>query len=180
MYSQKSNSKPNPIKYDPNQCFTNAVGLCHHSSDGAKTDGQSPGKAEGKIDGISVVVDYHQPSARGRKIMGGLVPYGEVWRTGANETTSIELGADAKIEGKPIAKGKYALFTIPGENEWTIIINKSIKWGSASYDEKDDVLRVKVKPGKTDGFVETFNIAVTGNKVAMKWENTQVAFTISK
>lgn len=139
-----------------------------------------PGKAEGKIDGISVVVDYHQPSARGRKIMGGLVPYGEVWRTGANETTSIELGADAKIEGKPIAKGKYALFTIPGENEWTIIINKSIKWGSASYDEKDDVLRVKVKPGKTDGFVETFNIAVTDNKVAMKWENTQVAFTISK
>lgn len=139
-----------------------------------------PDKAEGTIDGISVVVNYHQPSAKGRKIMGGLVPYGEVWRTGANETTSIELGADAKIEGKAIAKGKYALFTIPGEKEWTIVINKTIKWGSSSYDEKDDVLRVKVKPSKTDSFVETFNIAVSGNKVVMKWENTQVAFAVSK
>lgn len=139
-----------------------------------------PDKAEGKIDGISVTVNYHQPSAKGRKIMGGLVPYGEVWRTGANETTSIELSADAKIEGKAITKGKYALFTIPGEKEWTIIINKSIEWGSMSYNEKDDVLRVKVKPSKTDSFVETFNIAVVGNKVVMKWENTQVAFSISK
>lgn len=139
-----------------------------------------PGKAEGKIDGLSVVVDYHQPSAKGRKIMGGLVPYGEVWRTGANATTSIEFSADAKVEGKAIAKGKYALFTIPGEAEWTIIINKTIEWGSATYNEKDDVLRVKVKPSKTDSFVETFNIAVVGNKVVMKWENTQVAFTVSK
>lgn len=139
-----------------------------------------PDKAEGNIDGISVAVNYHQPSAKGRKIMGGLVPYGEVWRTGANETTSIELSADAKIEGKAIAKGKYALFTIPGENEWTIIINKSIKWGSTSYDAKDDVLRVKVKPSKTDSFVETFNISLDGSKVVMKWENTQVAFNISK
>ncbi|MEP2667794.1 MAG: DUF2911 domain-containing protein [Cyclobacteriaceae bacterium] len=139
-----------------------------------------PDKAEGKIDGISVAVNYHQPSAKGRKIMGGLVPYGEVWRTGANETTSIELSADAKIEGKAVSKGKYALFTIPGENEWTIVINKTIKWGSSSYDAKDDVLRVKVKPSKTDSFVETFNIAVVGSKVVMKWENTQVAFNISK
>ncbi len=139
-----------------------------------------PDKAEGKIDGITVTVDYHQPSAKGRKIMGGLVPYGEVWRTGANATTSIEFSADAKIEGKAIAKGKYALFTIPGENEWTIIINKSIKWGSSSYSEGEDVLRVKVKPSKTDSFVETFNIAVVGSKVVMKWENTQVAFNISK
>ncbi len=139
-----------------------------------------PDKAEGKIDGISVTVNYHQPSAKGRKIMGGLVPYGEVWRTGANETTSIELSADAKIEGKAIAKGKYALFTIPGEKEWTIIINKSIEWGSMSYNEKNDVLRVKVKPTKTDSFVETFNISVVGSKVVMKWENTQVAFNISK
>jgi len=139
-----------------------------------------PAKAEGKIDGISVVVDYHQPSAKGRKIMGGLVPYGEVWRTGANATTSIEFSADAKIEGKAIAKGKYALFTLPGENEWTIIINKSIKWGSSSYSADDDVLRVAVKPSKTSSFVETFNIAVEGSKVVLKWENTQVAFNISK
>jgi hypothetical protein len=72
------------------------------------------------------------------------------------------------------------LFTIPGEKEWTIVINKTIKWGSSSYDAKDDVLRVKVKPSKTDSFVETFNIAIAGNKVVMKWENTQVSFAISK
>lgn len=139
-----------------------------------------PAKAEGMIDGIKVTIDYHQPSAKGRKIMGGLVPYGEVWRTGANATTSIEFSTDAKLEGKPLPKGKYALFTIAGENEWTIIINKTIKWGHFSYSEADDVLRVKVKPGKTADFVETFTIAVEGKKVVMSWENTKVAFGISK
>lgn len=139
-----------------------------------------PAKAEGKIDGVSVVVDYHQPSAKGRKIMGGLVPYGQVWRTGANNTTSIEFSDDVKIEGKALAKGKYGLFTIPGENEWTIIINKTIKWGAYSYNEGDDVLRVTVKPTKTDSLVETFEIAVEGKKVVLKWENTQAAFAVSK
>lgn len=146
----------------------------------AQKPASPPAKAEGKIDGISVTIDYSQPSAKGRKIMGGLVPYGEVWRTGANTTTSIELSADAKIEGKAVAKGKYALFTIPGENEWTIIINKTIKWGAFTYAESDDVLRVNVKPTKTDSFVETFTISIEGSKVVMKWENTQVAFNISK
>ncbi|MGE0587939.1 MAG: DUF2911 domain-containing protein [Cyclobacteriaceae bacterium] len=139
-----------------------------------------PAKAEGKIDGVSVTVDYHQPSAKGRKIMGGLVPYGEVWRTGANATTSIEFSADVKVEGQALAKGKYGLFTIPGEDEWTIIFNKTIKWGAYSYSDKDDVLRVKVKPSKTSGMVETFDISVEGSKVVLKWENTQAAFTVSK
>ncbi len=139
-----------------------------------------PAKAEGKIEGVSVEVDYHQPSVKGRKIMGGLVPYGQVWRTGANNTTSIRVSGDVKIEGKSLAKGKYGLYTIPGENEWTIIFNKTIKWGAYDYNEADDVLRVKVKPSKTDGFVETFTISIEGNKVILKWENTQVAFNISK
>ena len=139
-----------------------------------------PAKAEGKIDGIGVTIDYHQPSAKGRKIMGGLVPYGEVWRTGANNTTSIELSADAKIEGKSLAKGKYGLYTIPGENEWVIIFNKTIKWGAFDYNEKDDVLRVSVKPSKTANMVETFTIAVEGKKVVLRWENTEAAFTVSK
>lgn len=139
-----------------------------------------PAKAEGKIDGIAVTIDYHQPSAKGRKIMGGLVPFGEVWRTGANATTSIEFSADAKVEGKAVAKGKYGLYTIPGEDEWTIIINKTIKWGAYDYNAKEDVLRVNVKPTKTDSMVETFTISIVDNKVVMKWENTQVAFAISK
>ncbi len=139
-----------------------------------------PATAEGTIDGVKVKIDYHQPSAKGRKIMGGLVPYGDVWRTGANETTTIDVSGPAKIEGKDLAKGKYGLYTLPGESEWTIIINKTIKWGAFDYKEGEDVLRVKVKPSKTGSFVETFNISVANDQVVLKWENTQVAFKISK
>lgn len=139
-----------------------------------------PAKAEGTIDGVKVTIDYHQPSAKGRKMLGGINPYGEVWRTGANNTTSIEFSAPVKIEGKALPAGKYALFTIPGEQEWVIIINKTIDWGAYKYKKEDDVLRVNVKPGKTDSFVETFNIAVEKDKVVLKWENTSVAFKITK
>jgi Protein of unknown function (DUF2911) len=136
--------------------------------------------AEGTIDGVTVKIAYSQPSARGRKVIGELVPYGKIWRTGANETTSIEFSGPVKLEGKDLAKGKYALFTVPGENEWIIVINKTIAYGHFSYSEAEDVLRVKVKPTKTASFVETFNIVVEKNKVVMKWENTQVAFGVTK
>src|SRR5882762_3757374 len=139
-----------------------------------------PGTAEGTIDGVKVKIEYHHPSARGRKMLGGHEPYGTVWRTGANETTSIEFSGPVKIDGKDVNKGKYALFTIPGENEWTIIINKTIKWGAFDYKESEDVLRVNVKPTKPETFIETFNIAVVKDQVVMKWENTQVAFRVSK
>lgn len=138
-----------------------------------------PAVAEGTIDGVKVRIDYSAPSARGRKMLGGNEKYGEVWRTGANETTSFEVDKNVTIEGVALAKGKYALFTIPGENEWVIIINKTIKWGAYSYDQKDDVLRVKVKPGKTASFVETFNISIEKDQVVLKWENTQVAFKVA-
>ena len=135
--------------------------------------------ATGKIGAANVKVVYSQPSARGRQIMGGLVPYGEVWRTGANEATTIEFDKPVKIEGKDLAAGKYALFTIPGENEWTIIINKDVKqWGAFKYKQEDDVLRVSVKPTKTSAPVETFNIAVGKDDVQLKWENTAVAFKV--
>jgi len=139
-----------------------------------------PGTAEGTIAGIKVKIEYHQPSARGRKMLGGHEPYGTVWRTGANETTSIEFSGPVKIDGKDVDKGKYALFTIPGENEWTIIINKTIKWGAFDYKQSEDVARVAVKPAKTESFVETFNIAIVKDQVVLKWENTLVAFRISK
>jgi hypothetical protein len=139
-----------------------------------------PVTVSGKIDGITVTVNYNQPSARGRKIMGGLVPYGKVWRTGANATTSIEFSGDVKIGDKTVTKGKYGLYTIPGETEWTIMINKDIKWGSDEYTEKQDVARVKAKPVKTAAFVEAFTISVEKNLVVMRWENTEVSFKISK
>ncbi len=139
-----------------------------------------PAKAEATIDGISVKIDYHQPSAKGRKIMGGLVPFGEVWRTGANATTTIELSAAAKIEGKELAAGKYGLYTVPGETEWTLIINKGIKWGAYDYKKEEDVLRVTAKAGKTASFVETFTIAIENNNIVLSWENTSVSFKVSK
>jgi Protein of unknown function (DUF2911) len=139
-----------------------------------------PAKATGTADGVTVTIDYHQPSARGRKMLGGINPYGEVWRTGANATTTIDLGANVKIEGQAVAKGKFGLYTIPGENEWTIIINKGIKWGAYDYSDKEDVVRVKVKPTKTASFVETFTINIKDGNVVMEWENTSVSFKISK
>jgi hypothetical protein len=135
--------------------------------------------ATGKIGAANVKIVYCQPSARGRKIMGGLVPYGEVWRTGANEATTFEIDKPVKIEGKDLAAGKYSLFTIPGENEWTIIFNKDAKqWGAYKYKQEDDVLRVAVKPTKAAAPVETFNIAVGKDDVQLKWENTAVAFKV--
>ena len=134
---------------------------------------------EGKIGGTNVKIVYCQPSARGRTVMGALVPYGEVWRTGANDATTIEFNKPVKIEGKDLPAGKYALFTIPGENEWTIIINKDAKqWGAFKYKEENDALRVTVKPTKTSSTVETFNIALGKDEVQLKWENTAVAFKI--
>ena len=137
-----------------------------------------PASAEGTIDGVKIKIDYSSPSAKGRKMLGGKEPFGTVWRTGANETTSIELSGPVKIEGKDLAAGKYALFTIPGENEWVIIFNKTIAWGPYSYKKEEDVLRVTVKSGKTDSFVETFLMAVDKDQVTMKWENTIVAFKV--
>lgn len=145
-----------------------------------KKPASPPAKAEGTIDGVKITVDYSQPSAKGRKIMGGLVPYGEVWRTGANATTSIEFSENAKIEGQALPKGKYGLFTIPGENEWVIIISKQASGSPFDYSDKQDVFRVNVKPGKTAGFVETFTISVEKSQVVLKWENTQVGFKVSK
>lgn len=138
-------------------------------------------KAEvsGKAGAANVKIVYSQPSAKGRKIMGGLVPYGQVWRTGANEATTVEFDKPVKVEGKDLAAGTYSLFTIPGENEWTIIFNKEVKqWGAYKYKDSDDVLRVTVKPTKTSTFVETFTIGTGKDEVNMKWENTAVAFKV--
>jgi hypothetical protein len=131
------------------------------------------------VGGAKTTIVYCKPSARGRKIMGGIVPFGQVWRTGANEATTIEFDKAVKVEGKELAAGKYALFTIPGESEWTIIFNKDAgQWGAYNYKESEDVLRVKVKPTKSDTFVETFTITPEKNQIGMKWENTAVAFQV--
>ncbi len=136
-------------------------------------------EAKGVVGGAKVDIVYCRPSADKRKIVGGLVPYGEVWRTGANAATTIEFDKTVKIEGKTVPAGKYALFTIPNENEWTIIINEDYnQQGAYNYDEKKDILRVKVKAKKTDQYIETFTITPGKDRIILQWENTQVAFRV--
>lgn len=128
-------------------------------------------------------IDYSRPGVRGRTIWGGLVPYDKVWRTGANEATTIKFSDDVMIDGQKLPKGTYSLHTIPGRDEWTIIFNSvADQWGSYSYDEANDVLRVKVKPERAD-FREwmTFEIpemTTDTAKVVLRWENVAVPFTV--
>jgi len=142
----------------------------------------SPGvSVEGSIDGALIKVAYSAPSARGRKMIGGIEAYGKVWRTGANKATIFEVDKPIQVEGQTLASGKYELFTIPGESEWTIIFQKyGDQWGAYKYSESNDVLRVKVKAGKTPSFVETFAINVVKNQVTLQWENSLVAFNVKK
>ncbi len=107
-----------------------------------------------------IEIVYSRPGVKNRTIFGGIVPYGQVWRTGANQATKITFSTPVKLEGHEIPAGTYALFTIPGENEWTIIINKGAnQWGSFQYNEKDDVVRFQVTPATLkDTRIETFCI----------------------
>ena len=140
---------------------------------------QSPKKeASYKISGGEVSVVYCSPFAKGRTIMGDLVPYGKVWRTGANAATIVEFEKDVKFQGKDLAAGKYSLYTIPGEKEWTIIVNSATgQWGT-KYSKGTDVLRVTAKAGKTDSFKESFAIDITKKGMDLSWENTMVSVAI--
>jgi hypothetical protein len=146
--------------------------------------GQKPlsprGQAEFKFaDGKQILVDYGRPYMRGRKIMGGLVPYGQVWRTGANAATAFETQADLDLAGAKIPAGKYTMYTIPGETQWTIIINKQTgQWGTV-YKQDQDLVRINVKPVKLDKPVDQFTISFQpkgGNAgvIKLEWENTSV------
>ena len=107
-----------------------------------------------------IEVVYSRPGVKDRTIFGGIVPYGQVWRTGANQATKITFSTPVKFEGADVPAGTYALFTIPGEDQWTVILNKdAAQWGAFQYNEKDDVVRVKVTPFMlTDTTLETFTI----------------------
>ncbi|WP_229251156.1 DUF2911 domain-containing protein [Emticicia sp. BO119] len=138
-----------------------------------------PATTTGKINGKSVTVNYGQPSIKGREVWGKLVPYGEVWRAGANEATTIEFSKDVSIEGKTLLAGKYGFFAIPNADEWTIIFNKvPNQWGAFKYDAAQDALRVMVKPKKSKSFNEKLMYAVNKNSVSLAWENAEVAFSV--
>lgn len=139
-----------------------------------------PAQVSQKVGGTTVSIHYGQPSVKGRKVWGELVPYGQVWRTGANEATTFEVDKEVKIEGMTLAAGKYGFFTIPNENDWIIIFNKvPNQWGAFKYDEKQDALRVKVKPKKSSKFNEKlmYSISPKGT-VGVSWENVEVDFNV--
>jgi len=128
--------------------------------------------------GLSVQVDYCQPYKKERVIFGQLVPYGKVWRTGANEATIFDVKQDVKIADKPLKAGKYTLWTIPNADNWTIVFNSQTgQWGT-EYDEAKDVLRVDVPASKLAETVEQFKIdfasAEGGTNMLLSWENTEV------
>jgi hypothetical protein len=139
-----------------------------------------PAKATGKIGNTTINIDYSRPSVKGRKTWSELAPYGKVWRTGANEATTFEVNNDVMVEGKALPAGKYSLYTIPGENEWTVIFNKEANQWGTKYDEKKDALRVNVKPKKAGKMTEQFTINVNNKgTVAMLWDDTQVDFKVA-
>ena len=132
-----------------------------------------------------IAVKYHRPLVNGRKIWGGLVPYGKVWRVGANENTTIEFSDPVSVEGKALDKGTYGLHMIPNQDSWTVIFSKTnTAWGSYSYDQKEDALRVDVKPRPLAENKEALefdfeDLKPTSTAVTMKWEKLGVPFTIS-
>lgn len=137
------------------------------------------GKTEATIAGAEVVLEFGRPSVKDRKVWGGLVPFDRVWRSGADECTTITLGSDVLVEGQALPAGKYSLFTIPGESEWTVIFNTvADQWGSFNYDEAKDFLRVKVEPRAAD-FVETLDFEIDGSEVILRWEELAVPFTLA-
>ena len=132
-----------------------------------------------------IEINYSRPSMRGRKIFGALVPYGEVWRTGANSATKVTLSTAVKFNGTAVPAGTYALFTIPGQAEWTVIFNQvSGQWGSYAYDAKNDVARFTAKPIALNNPVETFGISISelandsAATLALSWENTRVPMKV--
>lgn len=106
-----------------------------------------------------IEITYARPSKKGREIFGGLVPWNQVWRTGANNAPKITFSTDVTLNGHKVPAGTYELFTIPGQNEWTVIVHKNMsQWGSYNYDAANDVLRFQAKPAATEKTVETFAI----------------------
>ncbi|HVW95510.1 MAG TPA: DUF2911 domain-containing protein [Mucilaginibacter sp.] len=138
-----------------------------------------PASATGNIGKAHITINYGQPSVKGRKIWGGLVPYNEVWRTGANEATTFETDRDIKVQGKLLPAGKYGFFTVPGEKEWVIIFNKvPNQWGAFKYDQAQDYMRVTAVPKKSSKFNEKLLYAVNRRSVSVDWEDLEVNFKV--
>lgn len=135
--------------------------------------------AQGKFRGAAITIKYGSPSVKGREIWGGLVPYGKIWRAGANDATTIETDKDLTVEGKILPAGTYSVFIIPEKDNVTVIFNKVAKqWGAYNYNEKEDALRVKVRPvtikEKTEKLVYKFN----KDNITLSWDNWDIPISV--
>jgi len=140
--------------------------------------------ATGKIGDATVKISYSSPAVKERKIWGELVPYNKIWRAGANEATIFETDKALKIEGKELPAGKYSIYMLPTESQWTIIFNSQVgQWGitragETTDDPTKDVLKVTVKPMKSKAFNERMTYEVTNNGFSLNWENLTVPVKI--
>ena len=146
---------------------------------------QSPGATVSQSVGVSeVTIRFHRPSVNSREVWGALVPYGQVWRAGANDNTTITFEDPVKVEGKDLAAGTYGLHMIPGEDEWTVIFSSnSTSWGSFTYDQAEDALRVAVRPEKApyaEQLAYAFeDVSNDGAVVVLHWGELKVPFEIA-
>ena len=172
-------------------CQNQKENAAHEHNSDAKTDApvdtlkkSIPKEEHAEISGTHFIIKYHAPAVRGRTIWGGLVPYGEVWVTGAHSATTLEFDKDISANGVTIAAGKYALFTIPGKDKWTLIINKTWDQHLADeYDPKEDVARVEVKPESLPANQERlkYTIASQGSSkaiISISWEKLKVTLPL--
>ena len=162
-----------------------AAGLCQAQSALLDLPRKSQNAQVTQTIGITnVTVKYSRPLVNGRKVWGGLVPYGEVWRAGANENTTITFSDPVSIEGKPLDKGTYGLFMIPKEDQWTVIFSKTATaWGAFTYKPEEDVLRVTVKPAASDfhdALLYNFDqLTPDSALVTLRWDKLAVPFKVS-
>jgi len=135
-------------------------------------------EATATIDGQAVAIKYNSPFVKGRKIFGELVPFGKVWRAGANAATSLHTETGLIIGKLRVPKGDYTLYVIPDEKEWTLVVNKQTgQWGTV-YSEANDLGRTKMKVKAASALVESFKITLTDKALGMEWENTTATVAI--
>jgi hypothetical protein len=164
--------------------FLAALAIVLAGCAGAQESRPSPsGTADVTLKGQTISIQYSRPSMRGRKIMGGLVPYGEVWRTGANEATQISTPLNLTIGGANVPSGLYTLYSLVGEHNWKLIINKQTGQSGTEYHANQDLVRVDMQMGKTSAPVEQFTISwkKTGDAAAdlvFEWETTRLTVPV--
>jgi DUF2911 family protein len=166
-------------------CSLLLVASANFAQQDKNTRPSPPAKTSCSIGDATINVDYSSPRAKGRKVFGGLVPYGEVWRLGANEATTFVISAEVTVGGKKVPAGSYTLFAVPNADKWTLVISKKTgEWGVPYPGADSDLARVDMKASKLPSPAENFTIAFdktgAGCTMRVEWENTRATIDITK